>query len=578
MQRVIETAMTGATVAARALKRHGVEVVFGQSIPPALMLAVEDEGILQYVYRAENAAGCMADGYARVSGRIGVVAAQNGPAATLLVAPLAEALKASVPVLALVQDISRKHSDRNAFQELDHLKLFDGCAKWVRRVADVARVDDYIDMAITVATSGRPGPTVLLLPADLLDEAAPSPSFARLAQLGAWPLDRPLVDPQSIDAAAALLREATCPIIIAGGGVHGAQACTALSELQEQTHIPVAYTPMGKGSVSDNHALTIGLIGNTMGALSLGRHLRRLIDEADVALLVGTRTNQNGTDSWTLPSRSAKIIHLDIDPHELGRTFEPAVRLLGDARAGLQQLLRALQGGDLSRRRAARRAVEGWIAAGQRAREKATREVCTSRACPIRPERLMFELQRVMRPETIVVADASYSSNWVTAYLSAESGQRIITPRGLAGLGWGFPMALGAKLARPSSEVVCVAGDGGFAHCWAELETAARMGTAVTIIILNNGLLGFQRDAETVVYGRHTSACHFRPVDHAAIARACGVEGHRIEDAEQLAARLAAAVASQSTVLLDVVIDSYAFPPITMFDDQQALNRRTSNT
>jgi acetolactate synthase-1/2/3 large subunit len=571
MQKPKESDLTGARVAARALKRHGVEVVFGQSIPPALMLAVEDEGILQYTYRAENAAGCMADGYARVSGRIGVVAAQNGPAATLLVAPLAEALKASVPVLALVQDISRKHTDRNAFQELDHLKLFDSCAKWVRRVADVARVEDYTDMAITAATSGRPGPAVLLFPADLLDEAAAPTPFHRRASLGTWPLDRPLVDAQAIETAAALIAAAENPIVIAGGGVHGARACRALSALQEQAHVPVAYTPMGKGSVSDAHALTLGLIGSTMGVSSIGHYLRPLIEEADVVLLVGTRTNQNGTDSWTLPALTTKVIHLDIDPQEIGRTFEPSVRLVGDARAGLQQLLTALRSAGLERRAAARPRLEARIATAKRALEEATHAVRTSRARPIRPERVMHELMSVMDSDTIVVADASYSSNWVTACLSAGAGQRIITPRGLAGLGWGFPMALGAKVARPQSKVVCVVGDGGFGHCWAELETAARMGTAVTLIVLNNGMLGFQRDAETVVYGRHTSACLFKPVDHAAIARACGLEAHRIEDPEELAPRLAAAAGSSSTVLLEVIIDPQAFPPITLFDNQPAL-------
>src|SRR5690349_15021042 len=175
---------TVATRIAQALKRHGVELIFAQSLPTAVILAAEAIGIRQIAYRQENMGGAMADGYARRSGRIAVVAAQNGPAATLLVPPLAEALKASVPVVALVQDVERAQFDRNAFQDLDHIALFQSCSKWVRRIITADRVDDYVDAAFTAAGSGRPGPAVLLLPADLLREAAQSPRHPRTASLG----------------------------------------------------------------------------------------------------------------------------------------------------------------------------------------------------------------------------------------------------------------------------------------------------------------------------------------------------------------------------------------------------------
>ena len=152
---------------AEAFARHGVRIAFGQSLPSAFHLAAPHVGIQQTVYRQENAGGAMADGYARISGKVGVVTAQNGPAATLLVAPLAEALKASIPIVALVQEVTRQTTDKNAFQELDHVRMFDAVAKWVRRVDRADRVDDYVDMAFTAAASGRPGPAVLLVPNDL---------------------------------------------------------------------------------------------------------------------------------------------------------------------------------------------------------------------------------------------------------------------------------------------------------------------------------------------------------------------------------------------------------------------------
>ncbi|MDH4056868.1 MAG: thiamine pyrophosphate-binding protein, partial [Gammaproteobacteria bacterium] len=202
-----------------SLVRHGVTTVFAQSLPSAVVLAAEERQIRQFMYRTENAGTAMADGYARTSGKVGVVSAQNGPAATLLVPGLAEALKASVPVLALVQDVVRTQTDRNAFQELDHLALFQSCTKWVRRVTEPSRVADYVDMAFTNAASGRPGPVALILPADLLLEKIPAPTH-RSVSLGHYPLDRCSADPDRLDEAAKMLAEASNPLIVAGGGVH----------------------------------------------------------------------------------------------------------------------------------------------------------------------------------------------------------------------------------------------------------------------------------------------------------------------------------------------------------------------
>ena len=195
--------MTQVTVADRVvalLADYGVSVMFSQSLPTMLVLAGQDAGIRQVVYRTENAAGAMADGFARISGRVGVVCAQNGPAAALLVAPLAEALKSSVPVVALVQEVPRAQADKNAFQELDHVQLFAACTKWARVLSTASRVDDYVRQAITIATTGRPGPVALMLPADVLLELVDDLPLPPKSGLGQWPLDRPVADQQQVGA------------------------------------------------------------------------------------------------------------------------------------------------------------------------------------------------------------------------------------------------------------------------------------------------------------------------------------------------------------------------------------------
>lgn len=558
---------TGAQIVARALQRHGVSQVFGQSIPSALFLAAPEFGITQVGYRTENAGAAMADAYARLSGRVAVVTAQNGPAATLLVPGLAEALKASIPVVAIVQDVHRLNTDRNAFQELDHLALFQGVAKWVRRVSEVSRLEDYVDMAFVAAATGRAGPAVLMVPVDLFDEETAAPDTAREG-FGQYPLDPTAPDPARLAEAADLLAGAQRPLIIAGGGIHSAGAHAALAGLQD-LGFPVATTVMGKGAVDESHPLSLGVVGYFMGPGARAEGLAQMVGDADVILLAGTRTNQNGTDSWSLYPRTARYIQLDIDGAEVGRNY-PALRLVGDARLGLEGLATALSAHDLASRQSARDATESRIRDGL---ATASRLQAASDASPLRPERVVAEIDRLITPDTVVVADASYSSIWVADGITVRSaGQRVLTPRGLAGLGWGLPYAIGAKVARPDAPVICLTGDGGFAHVWAEIETARRMKLPVVVVVLNNQILGYQKHAELSLFGSHTDVVHFEPVDHAALARACGVTGIRIDHVDQLAPALRDALVSDEVTVIDVVTDERAYPPVTSFTGKEALN------
>ncbi len=550
---------------ARSLKRHAVEILFAQSLPSAVVLAAETLGIRQIAYRQENMGGAMADGYARLSGKVGVVAAQNGPAATLLVAPMAEALKASVPLVALVQDVERDQTDKNAFQDLDQVALFGSCTKWVRRVNVADRIEDYVDAAFTAATSGRPGPVALLLPADLLREVTDSVPSPRKANLGYWPLDRYRPSDDVINQAAQWIAKASAPVVLAGGGIHAAKACAMLARLQEVASLPVATTNMGKGAVDEHHPLSLGVIGALTGPRSLGCHTKAFLEDADLVILIGTRTNQNGTDSWRQISSDARVIHIDMDPTEIGRNYE-AMRLVGDAAETLKALCDVLQEMDLGNRHAARSAIEERISDCWGRFEEARNEVSNAPMSPIRPERLMREVQPWLDQGLSVVADASYASMWVVGQLRAPgSGARLITPRGLAGLGWGVPLAIGAKLAHPQQPVIALVGDGGFAHSWAELETMVRLNIPVVTIVLNNGILGYQRDAETVKFGKYTSACHFAPVDHAAIAQACGCKAVRVDDANALGRHIKTAIEANEPYLIEMITDPEAHPPLSLF-------------
>jgi len=549
---------------AAALKRHGVEYLFGQSNPPALTMAADDLGIRQIGYRQENSGTYMADGYARATGKVPVVTAQNGPAATLLVPGLAECLSASTPIIALVQDVGPSTQDRNAFQELDQLELFKGVSKWIRRVTTADRIEDYVDMAFTAAASGRPGPAVLLVSMELLAEREERPVAMRKAHLGRYPMDRSQPEPAQIALAAELLANAIAPIVYAGGGVIGSRAQEELRELQEIAHLPIATSTMGKGGVDETHPLSMGVIGYFMATRGMAKFVKPMVTDADVVLLIGNRTNQNGTDSWKLLPREATYIHIDIDSMEIGRNYE-ALRLNGDAKLTLSALNSAMAAQDLSKRQSARASIVSTIATARLRHQEEIAGVAQSEAAPIRPERFMAELEKQLAEDHIVVADASFSSIWIANYLTAKFNRRFITPRGQAGLGWGFPLAMGAKIGNPDRPVFCIVGDGGFGHVWSELETACRHGIKVVVAVMNNGVLGYQKHAEDAGLGRHTNVCDFTPVDHAAIAEACGVRGIRLERAQDIAATIKEALAADASVLIDILADPNAMPPVTAF-------------
>ncbi|MEZ5933859.1 MAG: acetolactate synthase catalytic subunit [Alphaproteobacteria bacterium] len=554
--------MQAAEAMALFLEQHGVELVAGQSLPSALHLALPQTGIRQIQVRTENAGTAICDAYARIAGKVAVMTAQNGPAATLLVPGLAEALKASVPIVAIVQEVNADQRDRNAFQECDHLALFAGCAKWVGRVENATRIYDYLNLALTQALTGRPGPAVLLVPADVLLQPAP-PLPTIVAPRSAYPLDRVAADPEAIETAAALLAAAQRPLIVAGGGVHSSRACEQVSLLQQEFGIPVATTVMGKGAVDETRRLSLGVVGHVLGARAPNRASRQYLEAADLVFLVGTRTNQNGTDSWTQLPRDARFIHLDIDGVEVGRNYE-SFRLVGDARLTLEALIALLRtrfGPEAGTERAAR--LERQIAP-RRALDACIPE---GAAGTVRPERVVEAIDRLAPDDAILVADASYASVWLAAFgVARGAGRRFLTPRGLAGLGWGLPYMLGAKLARPSATVIGLCGDGGFAHVWSELETAARSGLAFVCIVLKNGVLGYQRDAELVKFGAHTNAIPIAEIDHAAIARACGCVGISVEAPGDLEGALEQALSLDRPVVLDLRTDPTAFPPVTLLD------------
>lgn len=557
---------TNAMRIALALKRHGVQYLFGQSNPPSITLACDDIGIKQIGYRQENAGSYMAQGYAMVTGTIPVVTAQNGPAATLLVPGLAEALKSSYPIVAIVEDVERGHEEKNAFQELDHVELFKGVSKWVKKLPVHEKIEDFVDRAFTIAASGRPGPVVLICPKDIINDPKEYEiNSYRTTSLGKFPLDRTQADSEKIQEAAKLISNAENPFIYAGGGVVSSQAHQEIRELQEVCSIPVATTSMGKGSVDEEHPLSMGPIGYYMGKRGVSSHIKPMVENADVIVLVGNRTNQNGTDAWTLLPKHAKYIHIDIDPTEVGRNYE-SLRLVGDAKLTLKALKDSLVKIGFEKRLQNRSRIEDEIASSRAKHYETMSSLYEQESGKIKVEKFLYEVNKRLNDDHIIVADASISSVWNANYIRATKDRKFIFPRGLAGLGWGLPMAMGAKVAQPNKKVFVLAGDGGFGHVWSELETCKRLGIDVVLAVINNSILGYQKYGETVLYGRYTNVCDFADVDHTKVAEACGVKGIRLEEVKDINRVLDEAFNCEGSVVIDLISDPDNIPPVTIMD------------
>lgn len=551
---------TGAQAVSDALVELGVTHIFGMDSPEPLYMDL-DPKIRAITVHDERAGAVMADAFARVSGRVGVCGAIRGPGATNLVSGLAEAFNTSTPVLAIVNDVATNGLDRNPIQGIDHVRLLEQVTKWGRRIDAPARSAEYVAHAMRVATTGRPGPVLLAFPDPAL--VGGPVDRTNISGPATYPRVRTSADPSLIEAAAIQFNKSERPIVVVGGGVHLSHAYDALQAFAERVQVPIATTPLGKGAIAETHPLAIGVIGAyTIGKAARGWHANQAVRDADLVMLVGTKTDSIATNDWTVPSRNQHIIHIDIDPTELGRNY-PALEIAADVRLALNQLGAAVTSSaePSAWTRGLLKRIADWDASF------ASEDLSTG---SIDPRLLFRSLDSLLHEDDIVATDASYSSAWAMDLLRyKKAGRKFLAPRGFAGLGWGVPAAIGAKLAKPDSAVYCITGDGGFGYVGMELETAARYSVPICVVLLNNGILGFQQHYENHRWGR-TAETTFTPVNYADFARTLNCDGVRVTTPAELQAALKQAKDIRRPLLIDVVIPAEAKPPIGTFESVPA--------
>jgi acetolactate synthase I/II/III large subunit len=545
---IAASTVTGAEAAVEMLKAHGVETIFGlcgdTSLPLYDALARLPHGMRHVLTRDERHAAYMADGYARVSGKVGVCEGPSGAGATYLLPGLVEANESSVPVLGINTDISVSSRGKFTLTELDQRSLMRPLTKWnavLDRGADIPRT---FRKAFEAMTTGRPGAAHIALPFDVQNAPVERSDLWADPTLGVFPSRRVAPDAFFVELAAKLLRKAKSPVFICGGGVVISGAEAELSTLAEKLCAPVATTISGKGSIDERCAHSVGVVGSNGGTAQT----RAIVDGADLVIFVGCRAGSVTTERWRHPvPGEARIIHIDVDPSVPGTNYKVDVPLVGDARLCLAALNEALEG-------FTRESDLDFLNERKKEKFEAFEALAASGESLVKPERVVHALNRLLDADAIVVADPGTPCPYLSAYYVVRgTGRRYFSNRAHGALGYALAAAIGAHFAKPSVRTIAVMGDGSFGMCAGELETVVRYRLPLTMIVISNAVYGWIKAGQKTGYGQRYFSVDFGVTDHAKVAEAFGVTSFRVTEPHHLEATLKKALAHGGPALVDIV-------------------------
>lgn len=548
------TQINGADALVHMLQLNGVEHIFGlcgdTSLPFYDALARLDHGIEHVLARDERSAAYMADGYARVSGKVGVCEGPSGGGATYLLPGLVEANESSIAVLGITSDVPVGARGKYPLTELDQQALYQPLTKWNARVDRVDQLPGLVRGAFRAMTTGRPGAAHLCLPYDVQKHAADAQDLWAQPGHERFPAMRYAANPADVDSAAARLVAARAPVILCGGGVVISGASDELDQLAALLNAPVVTTISGQGSLADTHPLNAGVVGANGGCVAT----RQILGQADLVLLIGCRAGSTSTEHWTYPARTVAIVHLDADPMAIAANYRTEVALVGDARLTLSALAACVR--DRLRVQGPRSGCDGaaLAAAARAAKQQFFAPLAASLDRPIKPERVVDALNRLLPEDAIVVADPGTPCPYFSAYFNAaRPGRQFITNRAQGALGFSMAAAIGAAMGRSGALVLAVMGDGSFGFCCGELETMVRRKIAVKMIVFSNAVFGWIKASQQAGYGGRYFSVDFGRTDHARVAEAFGVRAWRVEDPALLDAAIAAALQHDGPALVDVI-------------------------
>ncbi|KUG20637.1 MAG: biosynthetic-type acetolactate synthase large subunit [Methanomicrobiaceae archaeon] len=532
---------TGAKILIEALQREGVDTIFGY--PGGVVLPIYDElydsSIRHILVRHEQAAAHAADGFARASGRVGVCLATSGPGACNLVTGIATAYMDSIPIVAVTGQVPTSLLGNDAFQESDITGITLPITKYnylVKAASDLRRV---VHEAFYIAGTGRPGPVLIDLPKDVsTDQVQDTTSISETVSLrGYQPTYHGHI--RQIDRALDLIAGAERPLIYAGGGVIHSNASAELVAFAERIMVPVTTTLMGLGAIPGDHPLNLGMLG-----MHGTQYANYAVTECDLLLAIGVRFDDRVTGKVATFAPNAKIVHIDIDPAEIGKNKKVDVPIVGDVKAVLHVMNDRLK-------KTGR--WEPWLGRIRAWKEKYPLRYQDDGR--LRPQHIIRELSALLKGEGIIVSEVGQNQMWTALHYTFKKPRSWITSGGLGTMGYGFPAAIGVHFARPSEPVIDIAGDGSFQMNIQELGTVAQYRIPVKAMILNNMYLGMVRQWQELFYDRRYSYTELPPVDFVKIANAYGIDGIRVDSRDDVASALKAALDTDGPFVLDFRIE-----------------------
>src|SRR5919109_2887029 len=537
--------MTGAKALIHALEKEGIDVVFG--LPGGANLPIYDAlvgaNLRHVLVRHEQSAAHMADGYARIKRKAGVCFATSGPGATNLITGIATAYADSSPMIAVTGQVPLAMIGKDAFQETDIIGVANPCTKYAFQPRSAAEIPETVKKAFYISESGRPGPVLIDIPKDV-QQASEEISFPDLIKVRGY---NPVVDADlsQLERAVETMTKAERPIIMAGGGVILSGAFSELQALAELLMAPVVTTFKGKGSFPENHPLAMGPIGMHGHA-----EANKIILEADCILAVGARFSDRSVGKYDEFGKGMNIIHMDVDPAEIGKNKSVDVAVVGDVKSSLRTLVKML-----SKKIVKKNADYPWLKRrielinyyGERIKDF-PRELTARKA--------LKKLREILPSKAIVTTEVGQCQMWASLHFDVISPGTFFSSTGLGTMGFGFPASIGAKAAMPQSTVVDIAGDGSFNMTENSLAVSVLESLPVIVFLMNNDMLGMVAQWQRTFYSRRYMGVHQHSCpDYAKIAQAYGAQGIKAQSLHELENAIKAALKSEVATVIDIPID-----------------------
>ena len=539
--------LSGAEALVKLLDQHEVNYIFGlcgdTSLPFYDALYRLNHSIKHILTRDERSASYMADGYARVTGKVGVCEGPSGGGATYIIPGVVEANESSISVISITSDVPTTSIGHFPLTELNQKELFKPLTKWNEILNNPKKLGENIRKAFKMSTSGRPGACHLSFPFDVQTAEISDEDIWVNKKYCKFPSDPIKPDPKKIDLIAKEISKAKNPIIICGGAIKNSFAETEIKKLVEKLNIVLATSVTGKGTLEDSHPNCLGVVGSNGGSL----YTREVLQKSDLIIFIGCRAGSVTTEKWQYPSSKSKIIHIDIDPRVIGANYKTHISLVADAKKSLIELNKKIKKNNFN--------GDKIIKITKKKKFSEFNKLCKEEKGLIKPERIVKEINNVMPDNTYIVVDPGTPCPYFSAYYNfKKSGRYFVTNRAHGALGYALPASIGVQIGRPKNKVVSVMGDGSFGFAVGELETAKRLSLPIIFIVISNSVFGWIKAGQKSSFNKRYYSVDFSRTDHARVAASYGIKTWTVKKPNELKKIISEAIKyKRGPCLIDII-------------------------